>query len=325
MSEYYVIEGKDKILYVVDEKEKEKLCVDNNRFLKISDDKTNILGKHIKDICIGMENIYGEENCLDSLIIKNNKQIDSGLAGKIYEACCNGNCNYIAKIQSGSSDDEIKIQNIMAELNIAPKILKAYNCFDKSIIIMEALDTTLDVFLVSSTPGQNERRKKNIEKIISNPDINLLIEKLEKADTGNYKKQSYIFNVAMARENLLNKLEELIGRELAIKLMYDDKLSIDLKRLAIKDIMNKIYIMNKNGIYHHDLHLKNIMVNKSRKYFYIIDFGDSNNIKPAIGSDYEVLLSSFYKLINQYNLRYLNANYGKYIAGKIRIMKRKLG
>lgn len=88
---------------------------------------------------------------------KKDQLIGKGLYGRVYEACCDENCDYIMKVVEFRDNDEfgfnyslenlkreIEIQRELAHAGVAPIIYDAWKTKTHGFIIMEQLDETLE-------------------------------------------------------------------------------------------------------------------------------------------------------------------------------------
>jgi tRNA A-37 threonylcarbamoyl transferase component Bud32 len=80
---------------------------------------------------------------------------ERSLYGEIWNACCEKDCRYVLKWQKYTGGDlnksfienEIKMQNIFAELNVSIPVTDSWFCDDGGVIIMPALKYTLRYLL----------------------------------------------------------------------------------------------------------------------------------------------------------------------------------
>lgn len=75
-----------------------------------------------------------------------------GEYGKVYEVCCNSDCNYIVKIQSAEWNDEvlneIKVHKEFEKLGVGIPLIEAYICEEHgSYMIMEKRNATLEEYI----------------------------------------------------------------------------------------------------------------------------------------------------------------------------------
>ncbi len=71
------------------------------------------------------------------------KQIDSGANGKIFRACQETNCNFIAKTTKQLMTTEFKILLYLGKYNLAPMVYDVFKCRETTFIIQEKLDGTI--------------------------------------------------------------------------------------------------------------------------------------------------------------------------------------
>lgn len=114
----------------------------------------------------------------------NKNRLAVGAFGGVYNACCKGDCEYIAKIIAQKYGNnfavlkEIEFQNKAAEKNISIPVLDHYHYKKFYIMIMKSLHMTLAVFIrnVKSNSSIDEEEKvKKISDILC-----ILIEKIYK-------------------------------------------------------------------------------------------------------------------------------------------------
>lgn len=114
-----------------------------------------IFGEDLSKVCFQpLEKIiFSDGECPSLYALADHPKGDESRYGKIYEACCSGNCEFIAKwlpkkyknaVMTREQDilSEIEFQNIASSAGIAPKIHDVWECKEGFIIVMDALEKT---------------------------------------------------------------------------------------------------------------------------------------------------------------------------------------
>jgi tRNA A-37 threonylcarbamoyl transferase component Bud32 len=254
--------------------------------IKIIDEETaqKILGNlEDKSLCIGLEKFYCSGVDCNNLYTITNKGLGKFSAhAKIYEACKNENCDFVAKWMLEGPDrdpdeesdlylkpikpiEEALFQYRASQYNLAPKVRQVWQCNKGIIIIMDALSTTAGDILKHLE--YNQTSKYNISNI--------------------------------------NSIEDYLEyRPISIPDSEEQKnIKIDIVNKMI-NIINKLH---KIGISHGDAHLDNFMFDKEGK-IYFIDFGFSEELSKFNNNrDYKSIISSIETCIKKgyTNLQYL--------------------
>ena len=131
-------------------------------------------------------------------------KIAEGMSGDIYSACCKDDCKYILKWQKfgggevgeNTFKNEIKYQNIFADLGFSVPVVESYICEEGAFLIMPALDITLLTIL----------RESNIEDVKAAVLEALdLIENLH--EKGYYHGDTHLGNI-MYGENMRDNMQD---------------------------------------------------------------------------------------------------------------------
>ena len=302
-----------------------------------------------RNLCNKFTNYYINNNskkCPNGFIIEEDSYGKRSNNGEIYKACCDDDCEYIAKWQSFKQNalNEAEIQNYFAQLGIAPKIIEIWECSNGVIIIMDKLNETVRDIILELSPLQIYNTKKYYTKIF-NDKLNELEKKIKKLE-----KLKKIENLEDLDD--LEDLEDLEIEDLDdydIKILkdlvkniktYDDMLKImksinilcmkynishlkklkvitedtreqkDLKIYIIDQIVSLIYTIHRHNIVHLDTHSNNFLVDRNLNVK-IIDFGEFNRDTDLDYRkfDYERFIRDINTWINQYgykNLEYLH-------------------
>lgn len=268
-------------------------------------------------LCTTLNKVYCEgKECENVYEIVASKQIgEKSVYGKIYQACLDKDCDFIAKWQKNKDEalQESKIQKIVSEYKLAPKIRQIFECKEGIIIIMDALQLTLARFLKTLTKEQTNitlSTYKNLYKNIMDKhkiDINIDIDNDVKNLEDLYKCRSKI-NVHLYRKDL----ETLEGPKVLIE---DTETEMIFKKGVINQVFRLVQKLHEIGITHNDAHLNNFMCDSSFK-FYIIDFGMSRNLDPNSDldkeTDFKRILRDLKKFVEEdgyINLEYLLTYY----------------
>lgn len=268
-------------------------------------------------LCTTLNKVYCEgKECENVYEIVASKQIgEKSVYGKIYQACLDKDCDFIAKWQKNKDEalQESKIQKIVSEYKLAPKIRQIFECKEGIIIIMDALQLTLARFLKTLTKEQTNitlSTYKNLYKNIMDKhkiDININIDKDVENLEDLYNCRSKI-NVHLYRKDL----ETLEGPKVLIE---DTEAEMKFKKEVINQVFQLVQKLHEIGITHNDAHLNNFMCDSSFK-FYIIDFGMSRNLDPNSDldkeTDFKRILRDLKKFVEEdgyINLEYLLTYY----------------
>lgn len=142
-------------------------------------------------MCTGLKSVYISNKKCDSIyyIMDQEKIGHQGLSGsEIFRTCCKNNCDFVAKflplpwlLLPDESNippiNEAKIQSIVGELGLAPKVHEVWKCEKGVIIIMDAMyitayDDLTTVIKGESTSNRKKRKTKIFETLLK------LIDKL---------------------------------------------------------------------------------------------------------------------------------------------------
>lgn len=115
-----------------------------------------------------LDELYNIQQCEpDGFMI--DRQIGKGAYGVIYSATCSGKSGYVVKIQEENSITEAYLTKLFSDIGMAPKLYQVWRTKGRTtkdvitIVMMEALDKTVDQYIKSHT---TERSK--IDKLMEN-------------------------------------------------------------------------------------------------------------------------------------------------------------
>ena len=280
-----------------------------------------------RNLCNTFKNYYYNSNskkCSNGFMIEDDSFGKKSNNGKIYKACCDDNCEYIAKWQNNKENalNEAHIQNYFAQLGIAPKIIEVWECSNGVIIIMDKLNETLKDILLELSPLQLYNTKKyNIN--IFNHKLNQLEDELKTLEFNELNYESINFlkdlikNIKTYHDMLkirssINILcyRNNIAPIAQIKVITDDtKAQRDLKIYIVDQIISLIYTIHRHNIVHLDTHSNNFLIDKNLNVK-IIDFGEfkQDTDLDYRKFDYERFIRDIRTWISEYgyeNLKYL--------------------
>ncbi|NDE02549.1 MAG: hypothetical protein EBZ91_12550 [Gammaproteobacteria bacterium] len=102
-----------------------------------------------------------------SLKCSTGRQIGRGVAGDVYETCCNSTCRYVTKVvhrNLQAAVREAQLQQAAARAGLAPHIVYS-KCGAGCIIVMERVDTTLDAYLSSKLTLTTVQQNKILDAL----------------------------------------------------------------------------------------------------------------------------------------------------------------
>ena len=272
-----------------------------------------------RDMCKRIDQVYiGDQKC-EGIYTMKDPIGEASVYGKVYTACCDGNCSYVAKWQPNSKMalNEAKIQYSVAQQGLAPMIREVWVCPEGTIIIMDALSITAKRMLLTLGDVQRQtviNKYVNIYKAVLNkyPNEIGLIPKLMAI-----KSEQQLFdirkeiNLLLCRKYRCQPIEDIIITE------EDSKEEKDMKIGIMNQLIGLLGSLHSMGLVHGDAHLNNFM-SKDDKW-YLIDFGLTldDTLKNRMG-DYQKIIFDLTRLINDgyENLRYLREHLQRYIKLK---------
>jgi serine/threonine protein kinase len=280
-----------------------------------------------RNLCNTFTNYYNNSNskkCPNGFIIEEDSFGKKSNNGKIYKACCDDNCEYIAKWQNNKENalNEAQIQNYFAQLGIAPKIIEVWECSNGVIIIMDKLNETVKDIILELSPLQIYNTKKYYTKIF-NDKLNELEKKIKKLefDELNYESINFLKDLIKNIKNYHDMLKirssinilcyrNNIDPIAQIKVITEDaKAQRDLKIYIVDQIISLIYTIHRHNIVHLDTHSNNFLIDKNLNVK-IIDFGEfkQDTDLDYRKFDYERFIRDIRTWISEYgykNLKYL--------------------
>jgi serine/threonine protein kinase len=147
--------------------------------------------------------------------------------GTIYHVCCKEDCSYVLKVISHGEDlteyhiqHEVSMQKKFHEFGLAPKIVEAFSCDNKSYIIMEKMDKDL-LSVMQMLTSAAENAAENIPVVFLDLAARMLIAKavqlVDKAHISGYVHgdshlPNFMLNLSPALPIILQDFNECLVR-----------------------------------------------------------------------------------------------------------------
>jgi serine/threonine protein kinase len=221
------------------------------------------------NICSYVSELYCDKKQCDNIYSIGDRILTGNNAfGYMYDACLDDSCDYIAKWQKITSEQnlndikkEATTQHLLGEKGLAPKVKQLLICPEGGIIIMEKMSFPVSSKFITLSKKQIREAIGNFNKRINKqclaaPDIENMIS--------NYSDLYLVKDI----------INETIGFTIEnIEITSEDTDDVKRKRTNYLDqIFDLLTLLNKMGYRHGDAHLDNFMFD-AQGNIKIIDFG----------------------------------------------------
>lgn len=208
-------------------------------------------------------------------------ELGTGNFGKVYQACCNNDCNYAMKVIENPEDDEhidteVELQNLCAAYNYAVPVHETQKCQtdEREAFVMNRLDISLYDDLFSLSPIQNRQMQYLYKKQYTHyskqfPSLHKEWSKLSSYTSAKQYNALY----RLIRNTVIKSNSKAQWIDIEQKRLIDPPYEKQRKLKCILFALNVLDGLRQLGVRHNDTNLNNFMRRHNEEQYVMIDFG----------------------------------------------------